>query len=124
MGAMKTVKLMIALLLVGAVSVDNAWADRRHGGHHRHFNRSFSVVIGAPLWDPFYYPRYYPPYYAPLVIERPVPQVYIERQPSVVVPLAADAGNYWYYCSSAKGYYPYVSECPGGWQKVLPRPPE
>lgn len=121
---MKTVKLMIALLLVGVVSVDNAWADRRHGGHHRHFNRSFSVVIGAPYWDPFYYPRYYPRAYVPLVIERPVPQVYIEQQPSVAVPLAADTGNYWYYCSSANGYYPYVSECPGGWQKVLPRPPE
>lgn len=124
MGAMKkTVKLMIALLLVRAVGVDNAWADRRHGGHHRHFNRQFSVVIGAPYWDPFYYPRYYPRYYAPLVIERPVPQVYIE-QPSALAPLAADAANYWYYCSSARGYYPYVSECPGGWQKVLPRPPE
>lgn len=121
---MKTVKLMIALLLLGAVAVDNAWADhRRHGGHHRHFNRQFSVVIGAPFWDPFYYPRYYPRYYAPLVIERPVPQVYIEQQPSAV-PLAADTVNYWYYCSSAKAYYPYVSDCPGGWQKVLPRPPE
>lgn len=119
---MKTVKLMIALLLLGAAAVDNAWADHRHGGHHRHFVRPFSVVIGAPYWDPFYYPRYYPPYYAPLVIERPVPQVYIEQPRSA--PLAADAGNYWYYCSSARSYYPYVSECPGGWQKVLPRPPE
>ena len=29
--------------------------------------------------------------------------------------------NYWYYCENPRGYYPYVSECPGGWMKVVPQ---
>ena len=32
------------------------------------------------------------------------------------------ADGYWYYCESSDGYYPYVKECPGGWQRVAPRP--
>jgi hypothetical protein len=28
--------------------------------------------------------------------------------------------QYWAYCRSAQGYYPYVPECPGGWLPVLP----
>ncbi len=30
--------------------------------------------------------------------------------------------QYWYYCRSAKRYYPYVRQCPNGWQKVPARP--
>ena len=29
----------------------------------------------------------------------------------------------WYYCESAKGYYPYVSECKEGWRPVPATPP-
>jgi len=29
----------------------------------------------------------------------------------------------WYYCPESKAYYPYVKECPGGWQQVAPQPP-
>ena len=64
---------------------------------------------------PYYYPAYYPyPYYPPtqVVVQQPV---YTERQD------VHEAG-YWYYCDAAKGYYPYVKECPAGWQKVAPRP--
>ncbi|WP_310451758.1 hypothetical protein [Sulfuritalea sp.] len=118
---MKLVKLIIALLLVGAAGVgNNAWANHRHHGHHSHF-RVFVGPVWAPVWGPAYYPRYYSP---PLVIERPSPQVYIEQQPAVAPPPGADAGNYWYYCPAAKAYYPYVQACPGGWQKVLPQPPQ
>jgi len=28
---------------------------------------------------------------------------------------------YWYYCASARGYYPYVSTCAEGWLTVVPR---
>jgi len=34
----------------------------------------------------------------------------------------APAGN-WYYCDSAKSYYPYVSQCPEGWRAVPATPP-
>jgi hypothetical protein len=119
-GAMKKIKLMVALVLLGAAGVGNAWADH---GHVR-----FGVMIG-PYWGgPWYYPPpsyYYPPYAAPVVVERPVPQVYVEQQPAPAAPapVAAASTNYWYYCTAAKGYYPYVRECPGGWQRVQPQPP-
>jgi len=29
----------------------------------------------------------------------------------------------WYYCESAKGYYPYVPECREGWRTVPAVPP-
>ena len=133
---MKTTKLIIVLLLLGAGGAGNAWADHRHGGVR------FGVMIG-PYWGgpwpypsphyypPYYYPPYYyPPHYAypPVVIERPAPQVYIEQPqapaapPLPPAPVAAAPANYWYYCAAAQGYYPYVKECPGGWQKVLPQP--
>ncbi len=125
---MKNVKWIIALLLLGAGGVGNAWAD--HYGHgHGHGDVRFGVMIG-PYWGgPWYYPPpsyYYPPYYAPVVVERQVPQVYIEQQPAPAeappAPVAAAPANYWYYCAAAKGYYPYVKECPSGWQKVSPQP--
>jgi hypothetical protein len=30
--------------------------------------------------------------------------------------------EYWYYCRSPQGYYPFVGECPDGWIQVLPQP--
>jgi hypothetical protein len=35
----------------------------------------------------------------------------------------AQAPAVWYYCDSAKGYYPYVSQCPEGWKSVPATPP-
>jgi hypothetical protein len=32
------------------------------------------------------------------------------------------AGN-WYYCESAKAYYPYVAQCAEGWRTVPATPP-
>lgn len=29
----------------------------------------------------------------------------------------------WYFCANSNAYYPYVRECPGGWQRVPPTPP-
>lgn len=136
---MKIIKPVAVALLLGLAGVGSAWAD--HGGHVH-----FGVVVGGPYWGPwgyppaYYYPPYYHPYYppAPIVIERPVPQVYIEQAepaPAVSVPpasapasapaeqAAAAPANDWYYCAGARGYYPYVKECPGGWQRVPAQPP-
>lgn len=110
-------------LLLGAAVSSGAWADH---GHLR-----FGVVIG-PAWGPWYYPGpfYHPPYYPPLVIEPAQPQVYVEQAP-VPPPEAAPPttttgvpDHYWYYCAGKKAYYPYVRQCPKGWQKVLPSPPD
>jgi len=115
---MKIFKLLFAFLLIGIGTSSNVWADRGHHGH-------FGVVIGAPFFSPWYYPPYYyPPYYPPVVIERQAAPVYIEQQSaSPAVPEASAPNNYWYYCVRAKAYYPYVKDCPGGWQKVSPQPP-
>ena len=75
--------------------------------------------FGYPGYYPYYYPAYYPyPYYQTPVVVQSQPPVYTERQD--VAP--ANEAGYWYYCAAAKGYYPYVKECPGGWQKVAPQP--
>ncbi len=124
------VALVLALLSTSVVS-SAAWADHRSYGHS---SFRFGVVVGSPWgWPyyppasynypyyppaPFYYP-YYPPQYAPQVIVQPAP-VYIERAD---VQPAPPPQAYWYYCAAAKGYYPYVRECPGGWQPVAPQPP-
>ena len=127
MDPMKSIKLIVVLLILGASGVGNAWAD------HGHVN--FGIVIG-PYWGPSYYPTspyYYPPYYSgyysPMVVERQAPPVYIEEQPTPMVaqpasttPLAATPTNYWYYCAESKSYYPYVKKCRGAWQRISPQP--
>ncbi len=116
---MKPLKRLVAFVLLAALASTAAWADPH--GHLR-----FGVVIGGP-WGPWGYPPpppyyYYPPYYPPVVIERQAP-VYIEQTPPAATQAPAPAAqNYWYYCAAAKGYYPYVKECPSGWQRVLPQP--
>ena len=125
---MKSITLTIALLLL-ATAGGNAWADHRHHGRHRHHG-GLHVEIG-PYWEPRLYapfPSYYPPYpyYPPVVVERPVPQVYIEQPAPVApppAPVAEAPTHYWYYCAGSNSYYPYVKECPDGWQKVVPQPP-
>lgn len=78
-----------------------------HGGpaHFNHFHHS-RVFIGGTFFAPFYYPPYY---YDPYAYYEP-PVQYV--QPAAPQP--------WYYCASARTYYPYVQSCPEGWQQVLP----
>ena len=60
-----------------------------------------------------------PPNYveAPQAPVPPVPQGAPPQAP------AAPAPATWYYCNSAKAYYPYVSQCPEGWRQVPAMPP-
>lgn len=129
---MKNNKLLCGLILLAGVTVSGlAAADPRHGGHgygghgHRHGGSSFGFYLGIPYpYDPYpYYSPYRYPYYPP-VVTVPVPTqppVYIE-QGDVAAPAAAD-NYYWYHCDRPEGYYPYVKQCPGGWERVNPTPP-
>jgi hypothetical protein len=102
-----------------------AFAARGHGGGgHRggHGGGHFSVWLGPGWgWDPFFYPYYpsypYYPYYSqPPVVIQQQPQEYVMPEPQ------RQETNYWYFCKEAKGYYPYIKKCPGGWMKVVPAP--
>ena len=114
---MKSTKIISVLLALGLLFMaDGAWAHRARVGVY--FGPS---VMFGPAWYPS--PYYYPP--APVIITQPAPPpVYIEQAPAVEAAPAAPAPqpSYWYYCKHSKGYYPYVKECPEGWQKVLPQP--
>ncbi|MGB4813212.1 MAG: hypothetical protein WBP13_12130 [Methylophilaceae bacterium] len=138
---MKNKQLICSLILIGGVAFSGvALADRGfgHGGHRGH--GGFGLSIGLPFYGSAYYgsPYYGSPYYAypyaypyayypPQAIVAPAqPQVYIQQDntsPAAQQPSAPQANNYWYYCLKPKGYYPYVKECPAGWQKVAPTPP-
>ncbi|MGH7535247.1 MAG: hypothetical protein ACREMG_06645 [Gemmatimonadales bacterium] len=71
-------------------------------------------VFAGGVWyrDPYAYG--YPYYaYAPPVVAAAPPPVYVQPdQPP----------EYWYYCQSPQGYYPYVQHCPQGWIQVVPQP--
>jgi hypothetical protein len=149
---MKLIKatLLLSAILLGAIPASQTFADGRHftgtghravfvGGHSfhgGHSHSSFGVVVGVPLFNPFFFPPYYgygygygypgpyyPPYYgSPYYYPQAAgsPPVYVEQGSDQG---AAPQSNYWYYCSNPDGYYPYVKECPGGWQRVVPQPP-
>ena len=118
----------------------------RHGSSDWHRPRTrVDIVIGTPLPPrPYYHgPRYYPPrlvyppawsvwpppVYAPpavvipppVVLTPPAPPVYVERG-DVAAAEAPPAAGYWYWCADPQGWYPDLTECPAGWQPVLPRP--
>ena len=84
--------------------------ERWRGGswfHGEHFGRLgwWWIVDGA--W--YFYPAAVYPYPDPYV------------PPTVVTPAPAQPSpQYWYYCASAKAYYPYVPTCSEGWQQVVP----
>ena len=116
---MKTSKTFIALALtlagIMAAGPAMAW---HHGGPRV----SIGFGFGFPAY-PYYYPpySYYPPYYPPVVLQQQ-PTVYVEQNPQPAPATQAPAASYWYYCADARAYYPYVKECPAGWQRVAPHP--
>jgi hypothetical protein len=34
---------------------------------------------------------------------------------------AANAANYWYYCTDPAGYFPYIQNCSRAWMQVVPQ---
>lgn len=114
---MKRTRLaFVSILLFAAATSGAAWAQYLHHGPR------VRVYVGPAVGWSWYYPApyyYYPPAYPPAVIAPSTPPAYIEQDP----PPAPAPSSYWYYCSNPDGYYPYVKQCPGGWQRVAPQPP-
>ena len=99
-------------------------AARAHVGHvSRAGHGGIRIHLGFPVFGPWYYPgpRYYPYYYPPVVVVPASPAVYVEQADSAATPAPAQPD--WFYCAEAGGYYPYVQQCPGGWQRVPSQPP-
>lgn len=123
---MKNIKLLCGLMLLAGISISGtALADRGHGSGHGHVG--VGLYFGLPYSYPYYpyypSPYYYPyPYYPPVMAVPSQPPVYIEQGSAQQAP-ATSENYYWYHCDKPDGYYPYIKECPGGWQKVVPTPP-
>lgn len=124
----------VASLLVAGVAEAGGkkyYGRGYHGGGYHGGGWRGGVWIGAPIviGAPYYYPPYYYPYYPsypyPYRYGPPVVREYIYEQPAqrqaptVVAPQTPT----WYYCRESKAYYPYVNECPGGWDSVPAKPP-
>jgi hypothetical protein len=124
---MKNNQLLCGLMLLGGIAFSSvAFAEHGHGGHG-----GFELSIGVPFYaSPYYASPYYPypyGYYPPPVVVMPAqPQVYIQQDNQPSAPQQSQApqtSNYWFHCDKPEGYYPYIKECPAGWQKVAPTPP-
>jgi len=121
--------LLAAAMLLGAVIASHTIAARggrsgaQSGGHSAHPG----AHGGRPAGRGHYVPRFRPGvfigapllYYYPAPIMAPTAPTYIEQYPGQSAP---DQSSYWFYCASLNGYYPYVSDCPEGWQPVAPQP--
>jgi hypothetical protein len=138
--------LIVVVLLVSAVASLSANAQERehrerewrgdirrfhehdlvrwHRGHWFH-GRYRGRVAWWWVVDGIYYaypaPVYpYPDPYTPPVAIVPLPSV-AQTPPAPSTP--GNEPGTWYYCDAARGYYPYVRECPSGWRPVPATPP-
>ena len=131
-------KIALAGLIVVAASLTGVpSSEARPGGFHHRPAVHARVVVGvgpAIWWGPYPYWYYPPPYgvYAPPVVYAPPPApVIVQETPPVYIqqpaappaaPPVSSAEQFWYYCQSARAYYPTVPNCPESWVRVAPRP--
>jgi hypothetical protein len=76
--------------------------------------------VGAPIVvTSSTVPAWAPPFEPSVYVERERAAAEVPPAPAVV----PSAEQWWYWCASARGYYPYVGACPEGWQRVAPQVP-
>ena len=129
---------ILALVLLGALASGSAMAQHYGRGYARGYGHGYGghvhwgVSLGFPIYAPgfypapYYYPAYaYPAYAYPTTVIQAPPPVYVEQGAPQAAPEPAPAQSRgdWYYCAASKAYYPYVGECPSGWQRVPAQPP-
>ena len=150
---MKNRTVLVTSLLAFALAVapvTSAFAGGRHGGGHYGggpfwgFAGAIVATAAAVITAPFAIaaavaqaPLYYPPgpAYAgarPAYYNTPTagpgysatPAYYSPPQAaSYYAPASPQPQGEWYYCADSNSYYPYVRDCPGGWQRVPAQPP-
>jgi hypothetical protein len=131
-------RMLLGMFLIGiSLSMPTAASHGGGGGHGGggwHGGEGWHGGRGGPGWwglglglgwetayigDPYFYNYYSYPYPYPYpVYEQPYPG-YV--QPATVP--AQPPAQFWYYCASTKGYYPYVPSCTEAWQPVPALPP-
>lgn len=120
--------LLIALLAI--LSTTSAYAQRGYGdggGHGGGWGWGGAWILPALIGGAILYD-----------VTRP-PTVYVQPGPVYVQPAPVYAPGYppvyaaqvappsmpnWYFCPTAKAFYPYVTSCPSGWQAVPATPPD
>jgi hypothetical protein len=140
----------LVLVAFATLASGAAMAQHRGGGHggggHGYAHGGgvrFGISLGLPIFGLGYYAAPYYAYPAPVygypapayaypaapysypgaVMGSASPQAYVEQNMNQAVPPPApQAQGDWYYCAASKTYYPYVSECPAGWQRVPAQP--
>lgn len=131
---MKTTKTVLALViaLAGITLAESALAGGYYRGGYRGyygprvtvgFGFGYPYGYGYGYGYPYYAPyAYYPPYASPVVVQQQ-PVTYVEQPAQQVQSQQPQyPAGYWYYCNDSGAYYPYVKECPAGWQRVSPQP--
>lgn len=83
----------------------------------------WSAGWGAGWWGPGWWGPSVAVVSSPQVVMVPSePRVFVERDAPAAP--AAQPQQWWYWCQSAQGYYPYVSTCSEGWRRVEPQVPQ
>ena len=128
---------VFALVVFGTLASGSAMAQHRShgfsGGHFGGGHARIGISLGLPLFAPAYYPYYaypyaYPAYgyaapvyaYPPAVVGSYSSPTYVEQGATQAAP--GQVQGDWYYCAASRSYYPYVTECPAGWQRVPSQP--
>lgn len=131
-------KMLICALAGLGIAASGIAVAQHHGGHgggRSGGHASIGFYIGTPMYRPAYYPYYAPtyysstyyatPYYPPVAAAPYAPSVYVENGTPPAPAYAPQAQqSWWYYCTQSRTYYPYVSQCAGGWQRVPAQPPQ
>jgi len=100
----------------GRARVEHSGASRRHDHDWADFLKE------SPYSRPkFYYWPYYTfqPYSSPPAVTPFSPPAYIDQ--GTALNFQSPGPNSTNYCSSPAGYYPYIQECPSGWQRIEPQ---
>jgi hypothetical protein len=98
--------------------------DHRRAGHWRHGWHEGRIGwwwVGDGFWNAypsFAYP-YPDPYGPPVAVQQAPPTVVIQQPAQSARPV-----QNWYFCPASRAYYPYVSTCAVGWQRVPVTPPQ
>ena len=99
-----------------------------YGGYYGSYYNSYQPYYGTTyVSSPYYYrdTSYYPTvqispptviYNSTSYVSSPAPLTY--RSDEVRYYDAPQAGDDWLYCNDPDGFYPAISNCPGGWRRI------